>query len=105
MENHRIRLTASETGGLWANYIADSMFTCVYKYYLACVEDSEIKAVLAHALDLSEQHKKVTSDIFREEKGTRFQLALPLRMFIRMHQGCFQMNFSFSIPNKWQKEL
>ncbi|MCA1035163.1 MULTISPECIES: DUF3231 family protein [Bacillaceae] len=67
MENHRIRLTASETGGLWANYIADSMFTCVYKYYLACVEDSEIKAVLAHALDLSEQHMKVTSDIFREE--------------------------------------
>jgi hypothetical protein len=25
METHHIRLTSSEVGGLWANYIADSM--------------------------------------------------------------------------------
>lgn len=45
METHHIRLTSSEVGGLWANYIADSMFICVYKYYLAKVEDAEIKTV------------------------------------------------------------
>lgn len=49
METHHIRLTSSEVGGLWANYIADSMFVCVYKYYLAKVEDAEIKKVLEHA--------------------------------------------------------
>ncbi|WP_090746083.1 DUF3231 family protein [Mesobacillus persicus] len=45
LETHHIRLTSSEIGGLWANYIADSMFCCVYKYYLAKVEDSEIQTV------------------------------------------------------------
>ncbi|MGY3717360.1 DUF3231 family protein [Sutcliffiella cohnii] len=67
METHHIRLTASEIGGLWANYVADSMFVCVYKYYLAKVEDNEIKKVLEHALDLSQQHMQVVKKIFKEE--------------------------------------
>ncbi|MCM3033970.1 MULTISPECIES: DUF3231 family protein [unclassified Niallia] len=67
MENHHIRLTSSEIGGLWANYLSDSLYICVYKYYLATVEDAEIKTVLEHALDLSQQHVKVISDIFKEE--------------------------------------
>ncbi|WP_394578668.1 DUF3231 family protein [Cytobacillus firmus] len=67
METHHIRLTSSEAGGLWANYIADSMFVCVYKYYLAKVEDEEVKKILQHALDLSLQHVQVVTKIFREE--------------------------------------
>ncbi|MFC5733961.1 DUF3231 family protein [Cytobacillus gottheilii] len=67
METHHIRLTSSEVGGLWANYIADSMFVCVYKYYLEKVEDEEIKKVLEHALDLSQQHVQVVTKIFKEE--------------------------------------
>jgi hypothetical protein len=67
LENHHIRLTASEIGGLWTNYVSDSMFRCVYKYFVSCVEDSETKDILSHALDLAEQHIKVTSGIFREE--------------------------------------
>lgn len=54
METHHIRLTSTELGGLWANYIADSMFICVYKYYLAKVEDDEIKQIIEHALDLAQ---------------------------------------------------
>ncbi|WP_026562716.1 DUF3231 family protein [Bacillus sp. J37] len=64
---HHIRLTSSEVGALWANYIADSMFVCVYKYYLTKVEDEEIKKVLMHALDLSQQHVEVITNIFKEE--------------------------------------
>jgi hypothetical protein len=67
METHHIRLTSSEVGGLWANYITDSMFVCIYKYYLAKVEDAEIKKVLEHALDLSQQHVQVVTKIFKEE--------------------------------------
>jgi hypothetical protein len=65
--NHHIRLTASEIGGLWTNFVSDSMFRCVYKYFVSCVEDSEAKTVLTHALDLCEQHIEVTFGIFREE--------------------------------------
>jgi hypothetical protein len=54
-------LTSSETGGLWTNFISDSMFRCVYQY--------------CHALDLAEQHIKVISGIFLEEgKLMIFQL-------------------------------
>lgn len=67
METHHIRLTSSEVGGLWANYIADSMFVCVYRYFLAKVEDSEIKKILQHSLDLSQQHVQVVTRIFKEE--------------------------------------
>ncbi|WP_078433732.1 DUF3231 family protein [Metabacillus halosaccharovorans] len=67
MEDHHIRLTSSEVGGLWANYIADTMFVCVYKYYLAKAEDEEIKKVLMHALDLAQQHVRVVKEIFKEE--------------------------------------
>ncbi|QVY63662.1 DUF3231 family protein [Cytobacillus gottheilii] len=62
-----MRLTSTELGGLWANYIADSMFICVYKYYLAKVEDDEIKQIIEHALDLAQQHVQVVTKIFKEE--------------------------------------
>ncbi|WP_235991757.1 DUF3231 family protein [Metabacillus schmidteae] len=68
MEGHHIRLTSSEIGSLWSNYVADSMFKCVFKYYLAHVEDKEIKLVLEHALDLSQQHIDVITKIFKEEE-------------------------------------
>lgn len=68
MEKHHIRLTSSELGGLWANYISDSMFSCIYNYYLAHVEDREIRTILEHALDLANQHIQVISNIFEEEE-------------------------------------
>jgi rubrerythrin len=43
------------------------MFVCVYRYFLAKVEDSEIKKILQHALDLSQQHVQVVTKIFKEE--------------------------------------
>lgn len=67
MEQHHVRLTSSEVGGLWANYITDSLFICVYRYFLAKVEDKEIQTVLEHALDLSKQHVEVVANIFKEE--------------------------------------
>ncbi|TRZ39309.1 DUF3231 family protein (plasmid) [Niallia circulans] len=67
MKEHHIRLTSSEIGGLWANYISDSLFICVYRYFLAKVEDKETQAILKHALDLSYQHVKVITNIFKEE--------------------------------------
>ena len=67
MEKHHIRLTSSEIGGLWANYISDSLFICVYRYFLEKVEDKEIQGVLEHALDLAQQHVEVVANIFKEE--------------------------------------
>lgn len=67
METHHIRLTASEIGSLWSNFMSGSMLVCVYKYYLSIVEDSDIKRILEHALDLSHQQVEGVSKIFKEE--------------------------------------
>ncbi|WEG13527.1 DUF3231 family protein [Pullulanibacillus sp. KACC 23026] len=67
MGTHPVRLTSSEVGGLWANYVVGSMFVCVYNYYLAKVEDPEIKTILERALNLSREHVQVVKQIFEEE--------------------------------------
>jgi hypothetical protein len=67
MEKHNIQLTSSEVANLWTNYIGDSMSICVFKYFLAHVDDREINTILEHAIDLSRQHVKTIKDIFQEE--------------------------------------
>lgn len=47
----------------------DSMFVCVFNYYLAKVEDVDIKKVLQRALDLSQQYVQVVTKIFRVTYG------------------------------------
>lgn len=49
-------LTAAEISALWLQYMGDTMSICIYKYFLAIVEDKEIKAIVKLALQLSETH-------------------------------------------------
>lgn len=65
---HNIRLTSAELGSLWTQYMDDSMATCVLKYFLNKVEDSEIKPIVEYALSLAEKHTGVISDIFTHEQ-------------------------------------
>ncbi|MEW9673309.1 DUF3231 family protein [Ammoniphilus sp. 3BR4] len=65
---HNIQLTSAELGALWTQYLNDTMATCVLKYFLNKVEDSEIKPVVEDALSLAEKHTKTISDIFTHEK-------------------------------------
>ncbi len=59
-------LTAAEVSALWLQYLGDSMSICVYKYFLAIVENKEIKPILEEALKLSENHvKKITQFLKR----------------------------------------
>ncbi|WP_255249834.1 DUF3231 family protein [Bacillus sp. FJAT-45066] len=67
MENHNIMLTSSEISNLWANYFSDTMSICVFKHFLAHVEDTEIKHIIEHAIDLSKQHVAIIADIFKNE--------------------------------------
>ncbi|MGM0901157.1 MAG: DUF3231 family protein [Bacillota bacterium] len=67
MEKHNIKLTSSEVANLWSNYIGDSMSICVFKHFLAHVDDTEIKTILEHAIDLSHQHIETVKGIFLEE--------------------------------------
>lgn len=53
---------------LWTTYMNDSMATCVTKYFLAKVEDQEVRPVLEYALSLSEQHIREIEGIFSKEQ-------------------------------------
>jgi hypothetical protein len=69
MQNqHGTGLTITETTNLWMQYNTESMDICVKRYILAHMEDIEIKSVIEHALNLSEQHIQKIKNFFEQEK-------------------------------------
>ncbi|RAV00236.1 DUF3231 family protein [Paenibacillus sp. YN15] len=71
-ENTKTKLlSAAEISSLWLQYNGDSMAVCVYKYFLATVEDKKIKPVLEYALESSEHHLSKISGFLNE---AHFQL-------------------------------
>lgn len=64
---HHMCLTSSEMGMLWTTYINDTFSSCVLSYFLNIVEDSQIKAVIEYALDISERHIRELTSIFKGE--------------------------------------
>jgi len=62
-----IKLTSAELSSLWNTYIADTMSICVFKYFLTHIDDIDIKTILKHASDLSQQHIEIIQGIFRNE--------------------------------------
>ncbi|WP_163580525.1 DUF3231 family protein [Gracilibacillus saliphilus] len=69
MENNHenVKLTAAETSYLWNTYMGDSMAICVFKYFLEHIEDEDVKSILNHALDLSQEHVVMIEDMFTKE--------------------------------------
>lgn len=62
-----IRLTSAELANLWAAYMNSSMKKCYARYFLAKVEDTEIRPVLDYALHIAEKHLHTISEIYRRE--------------------------------------
>ena len=65
--NHSIRLTSGEIASLWTTYMSDSMAVCVIKHALGKGKDTEIRAVLELALNLSQRHVDKIKQIFINE--------------------------------------
>jgi len=61
-------LTSAELGDLFANFLGDSLFSCVFEHFLQVVEDDEVKDYVEFALALSKRHVKQISDIFLMKK-------------------------------------
>ncbi|MCM3571401.1 DUF3231 family protein [Neobacillus mesonae] len=68
MNEHNIRLTASEMGFLWTQFENDTLAICVLKYFANKCEDKEILPVVEFALDLSQKHIQIITEIFANEK-------------------------------------
>jgi hypothetical protein len=63
----KIGLVASEVAGLWDSYVNDSLGVCTLKYFLNRVEDEEIRQILQHALDISNGHIQLVTNVFNVE--------------------------------------
>lgn len=66
-------LSAAEISALWLQYTGDSMAICVYRYFLAIVEDKKIKPVLKEALEACELHVAKITEFFND---AHFQVPL-----------------------------
>lgn len=58
-------LTASEVANLWNQYLGASSSICLNSYFLHIAEDPEVRSILEHALELSENHLTKIEEFFR----------------------------------------
>ncbi|AJQ27907.1 DUF3231 family protein [Pelosinus fermentans] len=63
-----IRLTSAEIAIMWSQYQSDSLAKCVLKYFLAKVEDEEIRPLLDFALSLSQNHVAWIRSTYQNEE-------------------------------------
>jgi hypothetical protein len=61
------KLTSAEIADLFANYLGDSLFACIFEHQLQVVEDDEIRDFLVYALDTSKKHTHMIREIFSKE--------------------------------------
>jgi hypothetical protein len=64
---HKIRLTSSEIGGLWATYIQENMSVCLLTYFLHHNQDEEIKEILKQSYEISKGNVQKITIIFNGE--------------------------------------
>ncbi|MDC3413638.1 DUF3231 family protein [Aquibacillus sp. 3ASR75-11] len=61
------KLVSSELGDLFANYLGDSLYACVFEHHLQVVEDDEVKDFIQLALDKSKKHIRIIAEIYKKE--------------------------------------
>lgn len=63
----KIRLTAAEMSGLWAQYLNDTLAVCVNSYFLEKVEDNEVRPILEFTLDIAKGNIAIMEELFHKE--------------------------------------
>jgi hypothetical protein len=67
MNNENIRLTASEIGTLWGEYLNGTIVECVNKYMYSIIENPAIKGVFEEAIKIYENQKRQIMNLFQSE--------------------------------------
>jgi hypothetical protein len=67
INNKNEKLSAIETGKLWATYMGNSMAKCVLTHFLGHTEDPEILKIVQYACGATDRFAKTIKAIFEEE--------------------------------------
>ncbi|QKY68850.1 DUF3231 family protein [Lentibacillus sp. CBA3610] len=63
-----VKLTSSEITQLWTTYMNENVNICQLEYFLAKVEDEEIKPIVQYFLELTQTHIRKITALFNKEK-------------------------------------
>lgn len=66
--NHSSKLTSSELAMLWSIYIENTLSRCMLNYFIAIVEDEDIKTIIKFANDLTNKNIQQIEFILETEK-------------------------------------
>jgi len=64
---HKTRLTSTEIGILWIQYVGDTMSRCVDKVHVSQVQDDQIRSLYQDAISLIENTTTQISQMFQNE--------------------------------------
>jgi hypothetical protein len=78
-EQQNIRLTSAEISQIWGAYMNDSLASCELQYFLAKVEDTDIRPIIEYALDSHNHVYKKLLQFFKK-KITLFHMVLRKKM-------------------------
>jgi hypothetical protein len=65
---HNIKVTSSELSQLWGAYMNDSLTSCMLKYFVNIVEDTEIRPIVEFALNKAQLRLDQLTTKFNNEK-------------------------------------
>ena len=68
MDEKKIYLTSSEIASLWTTYMNNSMSTCILRFMLKYIKDSEIKPVIQFGFDIASSRLDQLISIFKKEQ-------------------------------------
>ena len=67
LDKDQLRLTSSEIGSLWGEFVNGTMTDAVNQYMFSIIEDEQIKAVFAEALNIFKGQKEQISSFLKNE--------------------------------------
>lgn len=68
MDNNQLKLTSSEIGTLWGEFVNGTATNMVNKYMVSIIEDEEIKTIFEDAINTFEKQKKQIITFIENEK-------------------------------------
>jgi hypothetical protein len=79
--DHQPKLTSAEISSLWTTFQTSTMIICGVKYFLATVDDEDIRKLLQYVLSFTQKKFKQLLT-FWMRKITPFQWVLLIKMWI-----------------------
>lgn len=67
VDHSKINLVSSELAHIWKFYMYETLNRCVLEYFLATVEDTDIKALVRNKLETAEKRIEKLTDFFNKE--------------------------------------